>query len=361
MKKVLIVITTSFVPYGGLTTVMMNYYRAMNKEGLQIDFASTNEPETSLLDELKKNNSRYFCLGERKRNLLGYINKLRKLLAREKYDVIHVNGNSATMLFELFIAKMCNVKKRIAHGHNTQTSYPVLNDILKKMFKRTLTTAVAVSSQTGDWLYGENNYVVLKNAIDLDKYKFNNETRMTIRDQLNINDKYVIGTVGKLNYQKNHEFLIEVFKKIYDKNHNVHLLIVGGGALEQELKEKVNELKITNAVTMTGMKSNASEFLQAMDVFVFPSRFEGFGLSLIEAQASGLHCIASDTIPKETNVSDCVEYLDLKEDIKVWGNGIMNLIQEERREVSARACTSISNAGYDILLEASNLEKMYLM
>lgn len=359
MKKVLIVITTSFVPYGGLTTVMMNYYRAMNKEGLQIDFASTNEPEKTLLDELDRNNSRYFCLGKRKSNLLSYINKLHKLLAREKYDVIHVNGNSATMLFELFIAKMCNVQKRIAHGHSAQTSYPMLNNILKKIFNRTLTTAIAVSSQTGDWLYGENNYVVLKNAIDLDQYRFDNKIRMKTRERFNVNDKYVIGTVGKLNYSKNHEFLIEIFKEIYDKNQNVHLLIIGGGELEQVLKEKVRGLDLMDAVTMTGMQLNVSEFLQAMDVFVFPSKSEGFGLSLVEAQASGLRCIASDNVPKETRVSDFVEYLNLESSSDVWIDKIVGVYDCDRENVSKQACESIELCGYNIKCEAAALEKIY--
>ena len=210
MKKILIVITTGMAPYGGLTTVMMNYYRAMDRSELKIDFASTNVLCDELRDELKQNNSNYYNLGDRKKCLPIYIYKLKKVLQINQYDVIHVNGNSA-MLFELGIAKKIGVPVRIAHCHTSKTSHPFINNILIDEFKKNYTKAVSVSSTAGDWLYGKNNYTILNNAINTEKYRFCKNIRNEYRNKYNLEGKFVVGHVGKLYEPKNHLFLLKIF------------------------------------------------------------------------------------------------------------------------------------------------------
>lgn len=360
MSKILIVITTNFAPYSGLTTVMMNYYRAMDKTGLKIDFASTNCPSEDLLRELSNNGSQYFNLGNRKKLLISYLFKLRKVLKREKYDVIHVNGNSSTMLFELLTAQKSGVQVRIAHVHNTRTSYPILNKLLKNKFQKTYTCSIAVSSQAGDWLYGAGKYRILNNAINVQQYKFNQNIREEYRRTLGLENKFVVGHVGRLDIQKNHSFLLDIFAEIKKHEQNACLLLVGGGTLESELKEKSRRLGIEKDTIFVGMKNSASEYLQAMDVFVFPSLFEGLGIALIEAQASGLSCIASDVIPMETKMSTSVRYLSLELTPEKWCNVILDADVRSRSEISENACRDIRKAGYDIKTEASKLEKLYL-
>jgi glycosyltransferase involved in cell wall biosynthesis len=216
---------------------MMNYYRVMNKENLQIDFASTNDPCDELKQELAQNGSKYFDLGSRKYSPMHYMKKLATVLKMEKYDVIHVNGNSSTMAMELVTAKLVGVPSRIAHVHTTRSKYPYANVVLHPIFATSYTTALAVSKQAGDWLYGKN-YTLLNNAINTAKYKFNVDVREKMRKKYELTGKFVIGTVGKLNPPKNHIHLLQTFAEYSKKDETAMLVIAGGGELEQHLKQQ---------------------------------------------------------------------------------------------------------------------------
>lgn len=361
MRRVLVVIASGFTPYGGIATVIMNYYRAMDKKELQIDFATSVERSEELVEELKRNGSECYNLGDRWNQSINYITNFIKLLKQKEYDVLHMNGNSATMLPELLAAKKLGVPVRIAHNHNLKTFHPILNCLLRSIFKRSYTIAVSVSKAAGDWLYGEGNYTVINNAIDLSVYKFKGETRKEYREKLGVDGKFVIGNVGKLNEQKNQDFLIDIFLKVKEHYDNAVLLLVGGGAKENILRKKCEHFGIEKSVIFTGMVNNAYDFLQAMDVFVFPSKFEGLGLALIEAQASGLFCYASDAVPRETRVSELIEYIDLKNDPEVWAEKILyKKYESDRLKISDSACKKIKEHGYDITSEANKLLHLYM-
>lgn len=357
MKKIIIIITTDYVPYGGLTTVMMNYYRAMDRTGLQIDIASTNDPPKILLDELKANGSDYFNLGSRKKQLPKYLKNLKTVLKNGHYDVIHVNGNSSTMVFELMTAKKCGVSVRIAHGHTTQTDHAVLNRLLKGAFKKSYTHAVAVSSKAGNWVYDGGRYEILKNAINVEKYKFNETVRDQVRSALNIKDKCVIGHLGKIYEPKNHEFLIDVFSEIKKLNSNACLLLVGDGELKDKVKAKCERLNLEDVI-FTGMVSNVNDYLQAMDVFVFPSLWEGLPLALVEAQASGLPCIVSSNVTTDAKCTENADYMDLAEGAEAWARKALAVSENlpDRTDV----IDEIRRSGYDIWSEAQKLRRIYL-
>ena len=356
-KKILIVITTAFVPYGGLTTVMMNYYRAMDKTGLQIDFASTNDPPKDLLNELKSNGSNYFNLGNRKKQLPKYLKNLKAVLKKEQYDIIHVNGNSATMAFELRTAKKCGVLMRIAHGHTTQTDHIILNRLLKRAIKKSYTYAIAVSSKAGNWLYGSDKYEILKNAIDVNVYKYNEAVRRRIQSELSIKNKCVIGHLGKIYEPKNHDFLIDIFYEIKKINNDTCLLLVGDGELKDKIKSKCEHLKLEDVI-FTGMVSNVYDYFQAMDLFVFPSLWEGSPLALIEAQASGLACIVSTNVTTDSKCTERTVYMDLAAGAKAWAQKVI----EVSNNLSNRAdvIDEIRHCGYDIQTEAKKLRMIYL-
>ena len=358
MKKVLIVITTGFAPYGGLTSVMLNYFRNMNRDGLQIDFASTNDPDTELVLELKEAGAEYYNLGDRKSGLVTYLSNLKRILRKNKYDVIHVNGNSATMVFELLVACFCGVKTRIAHGHTTQSDYPSLHKILYPVFKMTYTDAISTSRKGGDWLF-KSNYVVLNNAIDVEHYQYSEIKREEVRRLLKLNNKFVIGNVGKLNRTKNHAFLIDVFEALQKKRTDAVLVIAGGGPLENDLKKKCEEKGIKDKVLFLGMLNDVSDILQAIDIFVFTSVFEGLGMALIEAQAAGLECVSSDVVPKETKVTEHIKYISLNEEPQKWAEEILKNCEYDRCKYSQEAAISIRDNGYDIKREVENLERMY--
>lgn len=357
MTKILVIITTELVQYGGLASVMLNYYRSMNRKNFQIDFASTNEIDEELKTEFHFCNTKYYNLGKRK-NILRYIYNLMNVVRKEKYDIVHVNGNSSTMVLELLASKAGGVKRIIAHGHAARSSYPIIHKLLHPVFCCLYTDAIAVSKKTGDWLF-KDEYHILNNAIDTEKYSFNQELRKKIREEYNIQDKFVIGNVGKLNQDKNHIFLIQLFCEIKKEKDNAMLLLVGGGALEDELRRKVEDFGISDSVIFTGMLNDTSGVLQAMDVFVFPSKFEGFGMALVEAQAAGLMCVSSDSVPLETKVSKSVYYLSLNENKTNWIEKIINSNSLNRTKISEENCKSIAMAGYDIHCEAEKLRKIY--
>lgn len=362
MRKILIIITTEFYTYDGLTSVMLNYYRAMNMSGLRIDFASTNEVPRKLVDELEKNGSLYFCLGRRKRNPLRYVRKLSNVLKTEKYDVVHVNGNSATMCLELAEAKKCGVKMCIAHGHNSKSRYRVIGLIhrmLRPYLLQLCDYRLAVSEKAGEWLYGRD-FAIINNAIDIDKYKFNEKIREKCRRQLNVEDwNVVIGHTGRLNEQKNHTFLLKVFAQVKISRPDVKLLLVGGGELEADLQAECRTLGIENEVIFKGMVDNPQDYMQAMDLFVFPSLYEGSPLALAEAQANGLPCLVSDAITMDVKFAENVIYKSLKDGVESWANEILPMM-DKVCERNPNACEDVRAHGYDIKYEAEKLRNLYL-
>lgn len=358
-RRILVIIGTDFAATGGLTAVVMNYYRAMNRQGLKIDVASTNNisEEDTAYKDLLDGGARYFCLGDKKKTPVKYIVNLYRVLIEGQYNVVHVNGNSATMGIELGIAKLCGVKKRIAHCHTTRSNYPKLNNFLFPLFKKTYTDAIAVSCDAGKWLFGEN-FLVLNNAIDLCKYAFDPATRAALRAEYNLENKFVVGNVGKLNGPKNHKFLIDIFCELRKLKNDCALVIAGGGALESELRAKCELLNIQDSVTFLGMRDDIQNILQIFDMFVFTSIFEGLGMAVIEAQASGLRCLCSDCVPRETQVTSNVWYLSLKDEPRHWAEKILDLADYDR-EAADIVCKQIRKSGYDITIEAKRLEDIY--
>lgn len=362
MKKVLIVITTGFYDYGGLTSVLMNYFRFLNKENLKIDFASTNVPEEedNSYQELIRNGSNYYSLGNRKKHVFKYIKNLKTLLKNEKYDVIHINGNSATMIIELLVAKKCKIKKRIVHGHTSKGEYPIIHFLLRPILNKISTDRIAVSKKAGEWLY-KNNYSILNNAINVDKYIYNSKVRKKIRDEYKLSENTIImGHVGKLYAAKNHKFLIDVFKEYKKINSLSKLFLAGDGQLRDDLEKYADENNIINDVVFLGMKDNINELLQGFDLFVFPSLYEGLGMALIEAQASGLPCFASTNVPLETKITDNIIYLNTEDGAKTWAEKIYNFTIPNRDKQIKEIQNSISKNGFSIKNEAQKLERLYL-
>lgn len=359
MKKILVVITTGFVPYGGLTTVMMNYYRAMDKEGLQIDFASTNEPPAELLEELHKHGSRYFRLGERKKDMIRYLSRLSHVLKDNRYDVIHVNGNSATMALELMLAKQTGIPVRIAHGHTSQGKHIFVHRSLQRIFQKSYTHGIAVSDKAGEWLFGNGKYQVLNNAIFADRYQYDADIRKKYRQKLGLDNKFVVGHVGKLYEVKNHTFLIDVFYELQKKQKNAYLLLVGGGKLRQELEKKCRELGIREHVAFLGMRNDIPQLLQAMDVFVFPSLYEGMPNAVLEAQASGLPLLISDVITKSVKCTERTYYKSLSDGTSGWAKEILKLSKMDYDRKTDTAA-QIREKGFDVEECAVKLREIYL-
>lgn len=358
MKRVLVVITTAFVRTGGLTSVMMNYWRAMDKTGLSFDFASTNQVDDLLNEEIAKEGCRYYQLPPRN-HILGYFNALRKLC--KGYDIVHVHANSATSVIELLAAKMAGVPKRIHHNHTSKTQHPFLNKVLSPIFKQSYTDAVACSDAAGEWLFGKGKYTVLPNAIDIDKFKYNPAERNRIRQEFGIeDDEFVVGHIGKFMDAKNHEFLIKVFAKYHSKSPKSRLLLVGDGEWRPKIEGWVANSGCPEAIVLAGLRSDIPAIIQAFDIFVFPSVYEGLPLTTLEAQASGLPCIISSNVTKDVCIGRDVMMKDLSDGVDGWAEMLdkfdKSISREERCEENYKL---ITDDHFNIKREADELLNFY--
>lgn len=357
-KRVLVVFTTSFAPNDGATNVIMNYYRNMNLDNLQIDFASHNEADTQLLREIEEKGCRYYNLKNRA-NVFSYFLKL--FLILRHYDILHVNGNSATSSIELLAGKFAGTKLRIAHNHNTKTDHPLIHKLLLPIFKFSYNLCLACSTEAGKWIFGDGNFIVLINAIDLEKYEFSSSDRKEYRENLHISDSTIIvGHVGAFNEQKNHQKLLGIFREFLKIHSDAKLLLVGDGHYLNMIKDKVKEMGLGGNVLFMGMRKDIPSILSTMDVFVFPSKFEGLGLAVIEAQASGLPCLLSDQVPQDVYLSENVYALSLEQRNEVWAKEVDKIIITDRKRQSDKNYMSITYGGYNIKTEAIKLEELYL-
>lgn len=361
MKNILVIITTSFAPFGGLTTVMMNYYREINKTEFFIDFASKNEDVSgTLINELKLNGSQFYDLGDRRKNPAQYFGRLWRVFKIKKYDVVHINANSATASAELAIAKMHGVPKRIIHIHNSTGNYIRLHYLIRPIFCSLYTDAIACSGKSGKWAFENRKFIVLNNAIDTKKFAFNVDNRQKLRQKLRISDDcFVVGHSGKINQQKNHNFLIDIFDKYHKKDKNSILLLAGDGELRDQIEDKVKAYHLENAVIFLGMIPDVYRYLSVMDCMVFPSLWEGLPLSLIEAQANGLKCVVSDKVTKEANVTKKEKYLSLDDGINVWVECMSDLKSYDRQKESDDNTKLMIKNGYDSKRNVKTIEHIY--
>ncbi len=362
MKKICIVLTPNCYTYGGISTVILTYLENMNLDGLNITIVSSNDPDEPAKKLMSALGVRYVQLPARKKHIILYFKQFKELCKKEKFDIVHMNGNSSTMLFELEIAKKSGIKTRIAHCHSTGTFYKFFHKIMNNRFNRSYTKALAVSEEAGRWAYGDRNFIILNNAVDTSKFKYDVTKRNEYRRMLGLEKNVVLGTIGKLNNQKNQTFLIEIMPEIIKKHPECRLLLVGKGKYRNELEKMVHERNLEKFVIFLGARLDNVELLQAMDLFVFPSRYEGFGLACLEAQISGLPCVCSEFVPKQALVSKEITVLPLNKEqwVEYLGKEIDALNLYDRKAVSEATIQLVIENRLDIEHEADKLRKVYL-
>ncbi len=358
--KVLWIITTG-LRKNGICLSQLGYLKNINKDKFDIHVVAFENDNKDIIDLYKKN-SKIIILPNRKKKLFLYCKLLKKKMIDNKYDVIHVFGSSTLMLIELQIAKKCKIKTRIAHSRNTTCDRPWLDKILRFSFNRSYNVALACGKEAGEWLFPNKKFIVIHNGKDLDSFKFNVSKRIKKRKELNLTQEIAIGHVGFFNKQKNHVFLIDIFNEIYKHNKNVRLFLMGYGFKMPEIKKKVKDLGLSHVVSFLGNVDNVSEYLQAMDLMLFPSLFEGLPNVVIEWQASGLPSIISDKITKECKVSDLVCFLPINQDSEMWYKTISKIEiynDDIRRKKSKEACLLLEKNGFSIESSTLQLEKIY--
>lgn len=345
---------------GGISTFILNYYKQMNCNEFHFDFVMYDK-EVGYNGKILKDMGCKFYTVPGKKHLVRYTKALRNVLRNGKYDVIHVHTNTSSYI-PLYIAIKCGIKIRVAHAHSAvvkpNITYKLKQTLAHLLIPRYATTMCACSKMAGITVFGKkaaSQIQVIPNGIDIEAFKYNEQLRKKIRNELGLKaEDKAIAFVGRLTYEKNASFAIQVMKLLRERDENVKLFIIGMGPEITKLKEAAESMK--ESVFFLGQRSNVNELLQGMDLLHMPSIFEGFGIAALEAMASGLPVIVSDTIPEDLKISDRIEYLPITEEgIPMWAYCTQRFLSQNIRTDSS----DIKRAGYDIQDCVGLLAKVY--
>lgn len=349
---------------GGVEAVVLNYYSFINKNRIQFDFICDSDSTDIPYKQIESMGGRVILIPPYQK-LFKYQKELKKVLKEGNYQIVHSHLN-ALSIFPLRAAKRAGIPIRIAHSHSTSNKKEwkknLIKNILRPFSKVYANKYMCCSELAGRWLFGNKEYdkgtvYLLNNAIDLDKYKYDEKIRNSKRKELKIKPStFVVGHIGRFVEQKNHRFLIDIFNEIHKKNNDSLLLLAGQGPLMDEMKEKVHNLGLDDNVQFLGQRNDANELYQAFDLFLLPSLYEGLPVVGVEAQASGNLCYLSDDMTKETKVLDSTKFMSLENTAEEWANAILKDAKNYKKHDTKE---EVSKYGFNIEKEAEKLEKKY--
>ena len=333
---------------GGKESYIMNIFRAMNKQDRELTFISY-DPHIAFEEELRKAGAEIVKLPPRSAGIIRFRRALNNYLKNNHFDVLWAHKTTLSSCEILEIAKKVNIPIRIVHSHSSanmggKVTY-LMHSLNKRRIFRIATDYLACSDVAAKWFYSNHDCVIVKNGFDLDKFRYSPKVREEIRTKYKLHGCFVIGHVGRFGAEKNHIKLLDIFFE-YNKQHaNSRLVLCGDGEERPKIESKIKELGITDEVLLLGIVNNVNEILQAIDVIVMPSLFEGLPYSLLEAQAAGLKCIVSDTVSRESDVIGWNKYVSLDAPESEWADVINELDCHYDREGMADI---IKHNGFDI-------------
>lgn len=357
MIRILNVVT--YMGRGGLETMIMNYYRQMDRTKIQFDFLVHREFKADYDREILELGGRIYRISRLIPWNKKYIHELEKILREHpEYKIIHVHQDCMSGVI-LKAAKRCGIPVRIAHSHNCGQDKN-LKYLIKLHYRKQIplyaTEFFACGKAAGEWMFGEREFHVLTNAIDTQKYRYSKITAEKIRKELGIQDKLVIGHVGRFAPQKNHLFLIEIFSALLKRQSNARLLLIGDGKEYGKIRKKVRALGLMEQVIFAGVRNDVSDLMKGMDVFVFPSLYEGLPVAMIEAQASGLPCVISEAVSSECIMAqELVVQKKLNDSADTWAKSILEMSKKMRADYSEE----MDKRGYDIKSAAKRMQEFY--
>lgn len=345
--------------YGGVEMVVMNYYRHIDRTKVQFDFFALEGSAVPQREEIERLGGRVYIV-PKYTHLSAYEKEIIRLFKQNQYKIVHSHMNTLSV-FSLWGAKKAGIPNRIAHNHSTagkgETKKNIIKYALRPFAKIYPTKLCACSQYAGEWLYGKNTeFQVFNNAIDLSRYSYDPQKAATVRKELGLEDKLVVGHIGRFCYQKNHDFLIDIFNEIHKQRQEAVLLLIGEGELEQDIRNKVKKLGLTDSVRFMGKQKDTSKFYQAMNCFVLPSRYEGLPVVSIEAQAANLPCLISENVDHRCAMTSNVHFLSIQKSADEWAKEILKYAAQPHSDDSIEALTK---AGYNIETEARKLEELY--
>lgn len=349
---------------GGVEAVIMNYYRHIDRSKIQFDFVVDGYEKTILDDEIESLGGKVYHIEPYKKNIFRYMSQIYHIVHDNHYDIVHSNMNTLSV-FSLFPAWLAGAHQRILHNHSTAVRSEGMRSVIKMILRPFAplfaNRYAACSRLAGNWMYGKKmmesgKVTIINNAIDLDEYAFSPEIRQQYRKELHIpDDTLVIGHVGRFMYQKNHAFLIEVFKEVVKKHPNTILLLIGDGELRPEIEAKVQDYHLSDKVRFLGLRKDVKKLYNCMDVFVLPSWYEGLPVVSVEAQTNGVYCLFSDRLTAECKLTNHVTFLKLADSSTVWADTILSI----KGMRNYQALNEVKIAGFYIKERAKRLSNWY--
>lgn len=347
---------------GGAETMIINLYRAVNHDEIQFDFIIHDERQNAYIDEIKSMGGRVFTFPKfTGKNIVSYRKHWHDFLVEHsEYRIVHSHVRSYAVVF-FPVAKKLGLTT-IVHSHSTSNGSGVkgkIKNFMQLPLRWQADYLFGCSEISGKWLFGNSavkkeNYYTIKNAIDVERYRFNEVIRNQMRENLGVNGLRVYGHVGRLSEPKNHMFLLDVFKEIHKRDEKTVLLIAGSGELKSLIEKKIRDEGLFDCVRMLGARNDIPELMQAMDVFLFPSLWEGLPVTVVEAQAAGLPCYVSDTVTKEVHLSEAVQYLPITDGTDVWADRTINVCERY-----PNAADDVIKNGFDIHATANWITEFY--
>lgn len=360
---------------GGAESMIMNYYRKIDREKVQFDFLVHRKEKAAFDDEIESLGGKIYRFDPINPLFPGdYYNKLRVFFKNNsKYSVVHSHLNTFSC-FPLKIAKEFNIPCRIAHAHIAIDDVSILSLFsqkesiketfkkliklqLKKKVKRDATHLFSCGDKAGKWLFGsKESFTTMNNAIDTEKFAYNASVAKEYKQEFNLQNRLVIGHVGRFASQKNHAFLLQIFAALVKEKPASDLVLIGDGPLKKVMEKEVKSLSIDSNVHFLGVRADVPELFQMFDIFVFPSFYEGLPVTLIEAQAAGIKVLASDSITTEVSLTDDIEFLSIDKPAEFWANKILEIDAAIKNDNTEK----IIKGEYDIVSNTQKIQKFYM-
>lgn len=364
MKKILVCLS-SLGNSNGVASFFMSYYPELIKDGYKIDFYLIRDDiqmSKRYIDTIQKNNGRILIAeSHNKINRYFKVKKSLKKYLKNNYDIVHVNlVNVYAYACIKAVKKYSPNTKIIYHVHNPNFRMNFIGNVLNKLCINFSDKKIACTEDAGKSMFQNQNFTIIKNAINIEKYKFNLSSRQKIRKKYNINEnQFVIGTVARITKQKNPFFIIDILECIKKVNEKVKLLWIGEGTLEKSIVEYIKEKKLEENVLIIKNVENVYEFYSAMDAFLLPSLFEGLGIVFVEAQANGLRVYASTNVPKDIQLTDLVNFIDLNESALFWSEKILKDFEMTNNRNSEVYQEKLKASDYNIKKAKINFSNLY--
>lgn len=358
MNKIKILIVIGSLDYSnGITNYAINYYKKIDKNKFEMDFIVHDQIKNKFYNLLKENGSNVFLLDNITiKNFFKIYKNVEEIMKNKKYDIVHCHLLNISFLY-FCLAKKYKIESRIIHSHATKYAEKknrvLRNMVLGKIGIKMSTAKFACSELAGKFLYKNKKFIVINNAIDIDKFTFNETIRKIIRKKLKINNEIVIGHIGRFSEQKNHKFLVDLLSDLNSNQKNYRLMLLGDGHLFKEIVEYSKSRGVYGEIYFIGNVDNPSDYYNAFDFFTLPSWFEGLPVVGIEAQANGLPCLFSNTITKELGLNGNVYFLPI-DDRNKWIEHI-----ENNRSIRCNDLSCKIRYDYDIKYQVEKLEKSY--